>query len=55
MKKFIPLDKMSKKKQAEFHKSQRNTWGTVKPVLRTHKSKKDFKRIKGAMSEDMDY
>lgn len=44
--KFVSLEKMSKKKQAEFHKAQRNTWGNLNPTSRRHKSDKDFHRVK---------
>ena len=33
MKKYIPLEKMSKKMQREYHKKQRKGWGDRKSVV----------------------
>ena len=32
--KFIPFDKLSKKKQKEINNSKRNTWGDFDPTTR---------------------
>ena len=51
MKKYVSLDKRSKKAQREYHAKQRRTWGKLNPVTRsvpsgkTYNRKKDKKRI----------
>lgn len=44
MEKFIPLDKMSKKKQREFHRLSRKDWGGISPVTRKEKDHKAYNR-----------
>ena len=44
MKKFIPLNKMSKKKQREFHRLSRRDWGGISPVTRKEKNPKAYNR-----------
>lgn len=46
MEKFIPLEKMSKKKQREFYKAQRRGWGGISPVTRREKDPKAYNRAK---------
>ena len=48
MEKFVPLEKQSKKAQAEFHKKKRNTWGATNPVTRTVPNAKAYDRKKQA-------
>ena len=45
MKKFVPLNKRSKKEQKEFYRKQRNVWG-ICPVSRTVPNGKAYKRCK---------
>lgn len=42
--KFIPYEKMSKKKQNEYNKRQRKDFGDTKPISVVFKSKKDYNR-----------
>ena len=35
MKKYVSLDKRSKKAQREYHAMQRRTWGELKPATST--------------------
>lgn len=42
--KFIPYEKLSKKKQKERNAKQRGSFGLVKAYTQTHKTKKDYNR-----------
>ncbi|MGN0587447.1 MAG: hypothetical protein ACI4JF_09185 [Oscillospiraceae bacterium] len=53
MEKFIPLEKMSKKKQRKFYKAQRRSWGGISPVTRREKDPKVYNRAKE--KRDCDY
>lgn len=44
MKKYIPLQKRSKKAQQEHHKAQRAGWGDISPVTRVSKKKNKYDR-----------
>ncbi|MBP0973981.1 MAG: hypothetical protein J5851_08765 [Oscillospiraceae bacterium] len=44
MNKFVPFEKLSKKKQRELNAKNRNTWGEVKPVSRWEDNAKVYKR-----------
>ena len=44
MEKFIPFEKLSKKKQREHNAQYRNDWGDVKPTSRVVESAKLYKR-----------
>ena len=44
MKRFIPLSKLSKQKQKEYHASKRGSWGDVNPVTRKPPDPKVYKR-----------
>lgn len=44
MKKFIPYEKLSKKKQRERDRARRATWGNVTPVTRKTKNIKAYNR-----------
>ena len=46
MNKFIPLEKMSKKAQREYHKRQRKGWGAISPVTRCPENPKVYNRAK---------
>jgi hypothetical protein len=53
MEKFIPFEKLSKKRQQELHKSRRGSWGAVSPVTRKSKDAKAYDRKKARKwSED---
>ena len=45
MKKFVPFEKLSKKKQKELNKSKRNAW-EINPVTRREKNPKAYDRNK---------
>ena len=53
MEKFIPYEKLSKKKRRELDRRRRNDWGEIKPVTRKIESGKIYKRKK-AKQEDSD-
>ena len=40
MEKFIPYEKLSKKKRRELDKRKRGSWGGLNPVTRTPKNPK---------------
>lgn len=42
--KFIPREKLSKKKRRELDNQKRNSWGEIKPVTRHVESKKAYNR-----------
>lgn len=42
--KFIPKEKLSKKKRKELDNQKRNSWGEIKPVTRLVESKKVYNR-----------
>ena len=44
MEKFIPYEKLSKKKQRELNKAKRGTWGGFDPVTRRPPSPKAYNR-----------
>lgn len=44
MKKYIPLQKRSKKLQKEHHKAARAGWGEISPVTRVSKKKNKYDR-----------
>lgn len=46
MEKFVPLNKMSKKKQREYYKAQRRGWGGISPVTRRENDPKAYNRAK---------
>ena len=46
MEKFIPFEKLSKKKKKELNKAKRNTWGMTNPVTRREKNPKAYDRNK---------
>ena len=46
MEKFIPYEKLSKKKQRELDSAKRGTWGAVKPVTRRPDNPKAYNRQK---------
>lgn len=46
MEKFIPYEKLSKKKQRELDAKRRNTWGSLNPVTRKPENPKAYNRQK---------
>lgn len=46
MKKYVVLEKRSKKAQREYHSKQRATWGELNPVTRSVPSGKVYNRRK---------
>ena len=46
MEKFIPYEKLSKKKKRELDKVRRGTWGELSPVTRKAQSAKVYDRNK---------
>ena len=46
MKKYVSLNKRSKKAQREYHAKQRRTWGELNPVTRSVPSGKVYNRKK---------
>lgn len=42
--KFIPREKLSKKKRRELDNQKRNSWGEIKPVTRRVRSRKAYDR-----------
>lgn len=46
MKKYVSLDKQSKKQQREYYSRRRRTWGEVNPVTRKVPSGKAYNRKK---------
>ena len=46
MEKFIPYEKLSKKKKRELDKARRGTWGELSPVTRRAQSIKAYNRSK---------
>ncbi|MGN1134994.1 MAG: hypothetical protein ACI4SF_02130 [Oscillospiraceae bacterium] len=53
MKKYIPLEKMSKKMQREYYKKQRKGWGEISPITRCPDNPKAYNRAKS--KRDWDY
>lgn len=46
MEKFIPYEKLSKKKKQELDRKRRNTWGSLNPVTRNAANPKAYDRQK---------
>ncbi len=46
MKKYVSLDKRSKKAQREYYSERRHTWGELNPVTRSVPSVKTYNRKK---------
>ena len=53
MEKFVPLEKMSKKAKREFYKTQRGSWGAIKPIPRRPPNPKAYRRKKGPAGLDL--
>jgi hypothetical protein len=46
MERFIPYEKLSKKKQRELDRQKRGSWGALNPVTRVPKNPKAYDRRK---------
>ncbi len=46
MEKFIPYEKLSKKKKRELNAERRNTWSNINPVTRKPENRKAYNRRK---------
>lgn len=46
MEKFVPFEKLSKKKQQELNKQRRTTWGSLNPTIRKPENSKAYNRNK---------
>lgn len=46
MEKYIPFEKLSKKKQRELNAAKRSTWGPLNPVTRKPENSKAYNRRK---------
>ena len=44
MEKFVPYEKLSKKKQKEWNARQRNDWGSMNPVTRKSENPAAYNR-----------
>jgi len=44
--KYVPIDKLSKKKKKEYYASQRKDWGELNPVTRKTPNPRAYKRKK---------
>ncbi len=54
MEKFVPYEKLSKKKQKEWNASRRNTWGELNPVTRKPENPKAYNRRKARSWKEPD-
>ncbi len=46
MKKFVPFEKLSRKKRQELNKQRRTTWGSLNPTTRKPENSKAYNRNK---------
>ena len=49
---FIPLSKLSKRKQRAYHATKRGSWGEVNPVTRKPPNPKAYKRERKISDEE---
>lgn len=52
MEKFVPYEKLSKKKKRELDLKKRKTWGNVSPVTRRSENPKAYNRQKARKIDD---
>ncbi len=52
MEKFIPKEKLSKKKKRELNAAKRNTWGALNPITRKPDNPKAYNRRKAQDRKD---
>ncbi len=55
MEKFVPYEKLSKKKKRELNAKRRKTWGTMSPVTRKPQNPKAYNRKKTRMRDFEDF
>ncbi len=55
MEKYIPYEKLSKKKQRELDAKRRGSWCGINPVTRKPKNPKAYDRQKARRSSRQDY
>ena len=53
-KKYIPLEKRTKKEQQEYHSRFRKTWGSLNPITRAPQNPKVYDRKKNRPEVDDD-
>ncbi|MBQ6877099.1 MAG: hypothetical protein IJO22_01710 [Oscillospiraceae bacterium] len=54
MEKFVPFEKLSKKKQRELNLLKRKDWGELNPVTRKPENPKAYNRRKAQNRNDFD-
>ena len=54
MEKFIPYEKLSKKKKRVLDAARRGSWGGLSPVTRRPENPKAYKRKKARIEEELD-
>ena len=55
MEKFIPYEKLSKKKKREIDMARRSSWGGLSPVTRRPEDPKAYKRCKTRRGSEEDF
>ncbi len=55
MEKYIPYNKLSKKKQRELNAKRRGSWGGINPVTRKPENPKAYNRQKARKDSRRDY
>ncbi len=55
MNKYVPFEKLSKKKQKELNAKRRGTWGNINPITRKPDNPKAYNRQKARRSSQQDY
>ncbi len=55
MDRFVPFEKLSKKKKRELNTKRRSTWGNVNPVTRKPKNPKAYDRKKARKESCEDF
>ena len=54
MEKFIPYEKLSKKKKRVLDAARRGSWGGLSPVTRRPENPRAYKRKKARIEEELD-
>ena len=55
MEKYVPYEKLSKKKQRELNAKRRGSWGGINPVTRKPEKPKAYNRQKARKDSRQDY
>ena len=53
--KFVPYDKLSKKKKREADRARRGSWGALSPVTRRAPDPKAYRREKLRLDEETEF